>query len=169
MLLSTGLPSGHPGGVTKRPVIRRFVTHRKCVDSGRSTWISVSATAKRSQAHFAPPKPSISVRANPPAGFSPLKVVVTAELKGGKNDYEEFYCPAIEWTWGDDTRTEQSADCDPYVAGTSEIQRRYTTTKTFETSGDYRVSFRLKQKDKVVGSGGITIQVRPGVRDGGGQ
>ena len=28
-------------------------------------------------------KPSINLRANPPVGFSPLHVVVTAELKGG--------------------------------------------------------------------------------------
>ena len=113
------------------------------------------------------PKPSISVRANPPAGFSPLRIVVTAELKGGTNDFEEFYCPSIEWTWGDDTRTEQSADCDPYESGKSEIQRRYTTSKIFQTAGEYRVEFRLKQKNKVVGSGSTTVQVRPGVRDGG--
>lgn len=111
------------------------------------------------------PKPSINIRANPTAGFSPLRVVVTAELRGGKNDFEEFYCPSIEWTWGDDTRTESTADCDPYEAGKSEIQRRYTTSKTFQTAGEYRVEFRLKQKSKVVGSGSTTVQVRPGVRD----
>lgn len=113
------------------------------------------------------PKPSITVRSNPGAGFSPLRIVVTAELKGGTNDYEEFYCPSIEWTWGDDTKTESSADCDPYQAGKSEIQRRYTTSKIFQTAGDYRVEFRLKQKNKVVGSGSTTVAVRPGVRDGG--
>lgn len=113
------------------------------------------------------PKPSITVRSSPTAGFSPLRIVVTAELKGGTDDFEEFYCPSIEWTWGDDTRTEQSADCDPYQAGKSEIQRRYTTSKIFQTAGEYRVEFRLKQKNKVVGSGSTTVQVRPGVRDGG--
>ena len=115
------------------------------------------------------PKPSVSIRASPGAGFSPLRVVLTAELKGGTNDYEEFYCPSVEWTWGDDTKTETSADCEPYEAGKSEIQRRYTTSKTFHTAGEYRVEFRLKQKNKVVGSGSVTVQVRPGVRDGGGQ
>lgn len=113
------------------------------------------------------PKPSISVRSSPSAGFSPLRIVVTAELKGGTNDYEEFYCPSVEWTWGDDTKTESSADCDPYESGKSEIQRRYSTSKVFQTAGDYRVEFRLKQKNKVVGSGSTTVQVRPGVRDGG--
>ncbi len=49
-------------------------------------------------------KPSISLRANPPVGFSPLRVVVTAELKGGADDYEDFYCASVEWEWGDDTK-----------------------------------------------------------------
>ena len=113
-------------------------------------------------------KPSISVRANPAAGFSPLKVVVSAELKGGPDDFAEFYCPTVEWVWGDDTRAESSADCDPYEAGKSEIRRRYTVSRIFQTAGNYKVEFRLKQKDRVVGAGSTTVQVRPGVRDGGG-
>ncbi len=70
-------------------------------------------------------KPSISLRANPPVGFSPLRVVVTAEIKGGANDYEDFYCASVEWEWGDDTKSESKADCDPYEAGKSEIKRRF--------------------------------------------
>lgn len=141
------------------------------VSIGRSLMIVAGAALLAAPAHLAgddkKPKPSITVRSSPNAGFSPLRIVVTAELKGGTNDYEEFYCPSVEWTWGDDTRTESSADCDPYQAGKSEIQRRYTTSKVFQTAGEYRVEFRLKQKDKVVGSGSTTVQVRPGVRDGG--
>jgi hypothetical protein len=113
-------------------------------------------------------KPSISVRATPAAGFSPLRVMLSAEIKGGDDNYEDFYCPSIEWTWGDDTKTESSSDCDPFEEGKSAIKRRYTTTRIFQTYGDYKVEFRLKQKDRVVGAGSTTIQVRPGVRDGGG-
>jgi hypothetical protein len=113
-------------------------------------------------------KPSISVRANPTAGFSPLKVFVTAEVKGGDDDFAEFYCPTVEWVWGDDTRAESSADCDPYEEGKSEIRRRYSVSRIFQTAGNFKVEFRLKQKDKVVGAGSTTVQVRPGVRDGGG-
>jgi hypothetical protein len=113
-------------------------------------------------------KPSISVRASPMAGFSPMRVVLTAELKGGDNDFSEYYCPTVEWVWGDDTRAESTADCDPYEAGKSEIKRRYTVSRIFQTPGNMRVEFRLKQKDKVVGAGGTTVTVRPGFRDGGG-
>jgi hypothetical protein len=113
-------------------------------------------------------KPSITLRATPAAGFTPLKVFLTAELKGGNDDFEDYYCPAVEWVWGDDTRAESSADCEPYEPGTSKIRRRYSTSRIFQISGDMRVEFRLKQKDKVVGSAGTTITIRPGVRDGGG-
>lgn len=113
-------------------------------------------------------KPSITMRASPSAGFSPLKVVITVELKGGADDFADYYCPTIEWVWGDDTRAESTGDCDPYEAGKSQIQRRYTTSRIFQTSGNAKVEFRLKQKDKVVGSGSTRVNVRPGIRDDGG-
>jgi hypothetical protein len=121
-------------------------------------------------------KPSISVKANPPVGFSPLRVVVTAELKGGANDYQDFYCASVEWDWGDDTRSENNADCEPYEPGKSEIKRRYSMDHTFRANtsaygGDpresaapvqYRVKFLLKQKNKVVGSGQTMVELRGG-------
>src|SRR5436190_1779355 len=57
-------------------------------------------------------KPKITVKANPSMGMSPARIVASADLNGGANDYEEFYCPAIEWEWGDDTKSTTSADCD---------------------------------------------------------
>lgn len=115
-----------------------------------------------------PKKPSINIRANPSAGFSPLRVVLTAEIRGGSDDFKEFYCPTIEWDWGDDTRAESTSDCEPYQEGKSEIRRRYTVSRIFQTSGNFKVAFRLKQKDKVVGASTTTVQVRPGLRDGAG-
>lgn len=114
------------------------------------------------------PKPSVSVRANPAVGFAPTRIVLTAELKGGVDDYADYYCPAIEWQWGDDTRAESKADCEPYEAGKSEIKRRYVFDRVFQTPGEYRVEFRLRQKDKVVGLGSTTVRIRPGLRDDGG-
>jgi hypothetical protein len=122
-------------------------------------------------------KPSISVRANPPVGFSPLRVVLTAEIKGGANDYEDFYCASVEWEWGDDTKSESKADCDPYEAGKSEIKRRFIQEHTFRSlSNDmpgaagmptgptqFRVRFVLKQKNKVVGSGQTVVEIRSGI------
>jgi hypothetical protein len=113
-------------------------------------------------------KPSVFVKATPVMGFSPARMVLTAELRGGADDYEEFYCATVEWDWGDDTHSEVKADCDPYEAGKSEIKRRFTVDHVFNTAGEYRVEFRLKQKNKIVGRGTADVKVRPGVRDGDG-
>jgi hypothetical protein len=112
-------------------------------------------------------KPSISVKASPTTGFAPTRVVMTAEVKGGSDDFADFYCPTVEWVWGDDTKAESKVDCDPYEAGKSEIKRRYIFDRVFNSPGNFRVEFRLKQKDKVVGSGSTTVTIRPGIRDGG--
>ena len=112
-------------------------------------------------------KPTVSVKVSPLIGFSPARLVLTAELKGGADDYEEFYCASVEWDWGDDTRSETKTDCDPYETGKSEIKRRFTIDHTYNIAGDYRVEFRLKQKNKIVGRGSTDVKVRPGVRDGG--
>ncbi|HEY6509376.1 MAG TPA: hypothetical protein VIY56_15255 [Vicinamibacterales bacterium] len=111
-------------------------------------------------------KPSLSLKATPPVGFSPLKVRLVVDVRGGPDDYLEFYCPAIEWAWGDGTESESSEDCAPYEAGVSSIKRRWSTEHTFRQAGNYRVFFRLKQSDKVVAASSANIQVRPGVRDG---
>ena len=148
----------------------------------RGSWPFVMAIATVAAVSAAPSaekpeqnrKPSISLRANPPIGFSPLRVVVTAEVKGGANDYEDYYCASVEWDWGDDTKSENKTDCDPYEAGKSEIKRRYVQEHTFRSvstdpSGaptgpmQFRVKFSLKQKNKVVGSGQTVVEIRSGV------
>jgi len=114
-------------------------------------------------------RPKITLRGAPVMSFSPSRVSFTAELRGGANDYEEFYCPTVEWDWDDGTVSETKQDCDPYVAGQSEIKRIYTMTHQFEISGDYTVSVRLKRQSKVLGSATTKVQVRPGAREGIGQ
>jgi hypothetical protein len=111
------------------------------------------------------PRPKVSLRAQPVIAMAPARVVLTAELTGGANDFEEFYCAAVEWEWGDGTKSESSFDCAPYEPGKSEIKRRYTVEHVFR-AGMYRVMFHLKRHDKAVGNATIQIQVRPGLRDG---
>ena len=121
-----------------------------------------------SSAEYDKTKPSLSLRASPQTGFAPTRVVLTAEVKGGTDDYADFYCPSVEWDWGDDTKAESKIDCDPYEVGKSEIKRRYVFDRVFQSPGSFRVEFRLKQKNKVVGSTSTTVNIRPGLRDGGG-
>jgi hypothetical protein len=98
-------------------------------------------------------------------GFSPLRVRLVVDVKGGADDYDEFYCPGIEWVWGDGTESESSEDCEPYQAGVSTIKRRFTAEHVFRQAGTYRVFFRLKQKDKIVAASSANVQVRAGVRE----
>ena len=111
-------------------------------------------------------KPSLSLKASPSISFAPARVVMVAELKGGSNDFEDFYCPTLEWEWGDLTTSTAEADCEPYAPGKSEIKRRYTVEHRFKNSGAFRVVLRFKKGDKVVGSANTTIQVRAGLEPG---
>jgi hypothetical protein len=112
-------------------------------------------------------KPTVAIKVSPIVGFSPAHMVLTADLKGGADDYQDFYCATVEWDWGDDTRSESKTDCEPYEAGKSEINRHFTIDHTYNVAGEYRVEFRLKQKDKIVGRGSTEVKVRPGARDPG--
>jgi hypothetical protein len=110
-------------------------------------------------------KASINLKATPSVGFSPARVVATAEVKGGRNDAEDLYCASVEWVWGDDTKSESREDCEPYEAGRSEIKRRYTLDHVYQTAGNYRLEFYLKQKNKRILGGRTTVTIRPGARD----
>jgi hypothetical protein len=118
-------------------------------------------------------KPAVSLKANPNVGFAPMRVVMTADIKGGPDDYEEFYCPTIEWDVvsvdgrGDGNKSEQKLECDPYEPGKSEIKRRYVREHVFRFQGEYNIRFNLKQKNKVVGGARTFIKIRGGLGDGG--
>ncbi len=108
-------------------------------------------------------KPSLSLKATPAVSFAPARIVVVAEVKGGADDNEEFYCPTIEWEWGDLTTSTAEADCEPYAAGKSEIKRRYTVEHRYQDPGSFRIRLLLKKGTKVIGSANALVQVRPGL------
>ena len=107
-------------------------------------------------------KPSLSIRASPRVTFSPARIFLVVEVKGGADDYKDFYCPTVEWDWGDGTRSQATYDCKPYEPGGSEIKRHHAVEHLFRQPGRYQVQFSLKQKDKVVGSVGIVVLVQQG-------
>ena len=115
-------------------------------------------------------KPKLSVKVNPPmGGTAPARIVASGDLVGGAPDGEELYCPAIDWDWGDDTKSTTSADCDPYEAGKSEIKRRFTAEHVYQNGGNFRIQLRLKKKNKAIVSASTSIQIRPGIHEGGGR
>jgi len=107
-------------------------------------------------------RPKLSLRANPVVAFSPARIYLVAELKGGADDFEDFYCASVEWDWGDGTRSEFSDDCEPYEAGKSQIRRTFSAEHVYRLAGTYVIGFKLKHKDKVLDSTRTTVQLRPG-------
>lgn len=131
----------------------------------RRDFVSVPADApaqQKPEAREQDRRPRLTLRAQPPVGVAPARIVFTAELVGGANDFEEYYCPTVTWEWGDDTRSESTLDCEPYEADKSEIRRRFTVEHTFRRSGAHKVLFRLKRRDKLVATAAATVQIQPG-------
>ena len=128
--------------------------------------LAFGATAAQSQKGGQDNKrPRLNLRAQPPIAISPARIVLTAELVGGANDFEEYYCPTIQWDWGDGTTSEASTDCPPYEEGKTEIKRRFTVEHIFRRPGGYKVYFRMKHNTKDVAAASTIVQVQPGGRD----
>ncbi|RPI52637.1 MAG: hypothetical protein EHM55_16045 [Acidobacteria bacterium] len=114
--------------------------------------MSAAQSEKKEDRKKEPKRPSLSLKATPGTGMVPIRISATAEFKGGDDDFQDYYCPTIEWNWGDGTVSEASNDCEPYEAGVSQIRRRYTQSHTYKRSGAFRIVFRLKHRDRVLTS-----------------
>jgi hypothetical protein len=140
---------------------RAFWTATACLALAAAS----AARAQQSDPKEQDRRPRITLRAQPPVGVAPSRVILTAELVGGANDFEDYYCPTVVWEWGDDTTSESTIDCEPYEAGKSEIKRRFTVEHVFRRSGTYKVFFRLKRRDRAVGAATTNVQIQPGARE----
>ena len=111
-------------------------------------------------------RPSLSLRLTPQTALAPARVTGSADLRGGSDNFEEYYCVTVEWDWNDGSMSQSTADCDPYEPGKSEIRRRYTAEHAFQSAGGYRVAFKLKKKDKVLATATAVVQITGGERFG---
>jgi hypothetical protein len=89
-------------------------------------------------------------------------VLVTGQLVGG-DDLEEFYCPALEWEWGDGGRSAQEGDCPPFDSDTK-MARRFSARHAYREAGAYEIRLTLRRANRAVTAGSITIHV--GDQDG---
>ena len=83
-------------------------------------------------------------------------------MQGGPDNHEEYYCPTVEWEWGDGTISQSSADCDPYDPEKSTIRRRHSNDHVYDVEGQYRARISLKKKDKVIASATTVVQITGG-------
>ena len=111
-----------------------------------------------------PRRPSLNLRATPRMAFSPVTVFFTAELIGG-DDVEQYYCPEVEWDWGDGGKSVQESDCAPYEPGVSKIERRFTADHRYRRAFVYTVSVTLRRTRRSIAKADIKVTVRPGIAD----
>jgi hypothetical protein len=109
-------------------------------------------------------KPGLNLRSTPRFAFSPARVLFVAELQGG-DDVEEFYCPEVEWEWDDGGKSITEADCPPFVAGETKIERRFSAEHEFRRAATYNVKVSLKRLGKAFAIQTLRLTVRPGVGD----
>ena len=108
-------------------------------------------------------RPRLDVRASPRVAFSPAYILLTAELVGG-DEMEDFYCPSLEWSWGDGARSVRESDCPPYEPG-RELERRFSAEHGYRQAGDYQVTVRLRRANRSVAEASARVAVRPGLGD----
>jgi hypothetical protein len=106
-------------------------------------------------------KPRFDLRATPRMSFSPTTVFFTAELSGG-DDVEEFYCPELEWDWGDGGKSIHESDCPPFELGVK-IERRFTAEHDFRRAGQYNIRVAMRRTGRLVALASVRVLVRPGI------
>jgi hypothetical protein len=111
-----------------------------------------------------PKKPHLELKASPRFAFSPVNVSLTAELVGGA-DVEEYHCPELEWDWDDGGKSMHEADCAPFEAGKTTIQRRFTVDHEYRKAGVYQIKATMRRANRTLASATVRVTVRPGVND----
>ena len=81
--------------------------------------------------------------------FSPVNILLTAELQGG-DDIEEFHCPEVEWDWDDGGRSVHQEDCAPLKAGAA-LERRFTANHAYRQAGTYNVKITMRRATQSAG------------------
>ena len=104
-------------------------------------------------------KPSLSLKVTPGLATAPARLRARAVARGGADNYADFYCPILEWDWGDGTKSESAKDCAPYEPNGSVIARRFSATHTYQEGGQFKVALRLKQKDRIVAMADSNVRV----------
>ena len=109
-------------------------------------------------------KPSLNVRATPRMAFSPVRVLLTAELTGGA-DVEEYHCPELEWEWDDGGKSVHESDCKPFEPGVTKIERRFTADHQYNKAGVYNVKVTMRRANRTIVTQSVRVTVRPGLGD----
>ena len=128
------------------------------------TAVIIATLASAGSAGDKPRKPRLDLRAAPRMAFSPVNVLVTAELTGGDNALDDYYCPEIEWNWDDGGKSVHEADCAPMETGAT-FERRYTANHAFRQPGSYNVKMTMRKGNRAIAVATAVVTVHPGAGD----
>ena len=103
-------------------------------------------------------RPRLDLRASPRVALSPVEILLTGQLKGGA-ELEEFYCPGLEWEWGDGTRRASESDCAPFDAGAA-LERFFSARHAYRSPGAYSVRLTLRRANRTVAVATVAVMVR---------
>jgi len=103
-------------------------------------------------------KPHLDLRASPRLALMPVDVFVIAELVGGE-ETEDFYCPAIEWEWGDGNRSAREGDCPPFRPGMT-VARLHSATHAYRRPGEYSIRVTLRRVGRALAAATTNVDVR---------
>src|SRR5512143_1828334 len=101
-------------------------------------------------------RPHVALRATPRRAFPPANVLAVAELKGRPG--EDFYCPGIEWEWGDGSRSASEGDCPPYHEG-AEVERFYSARHAYGAPGTYDLKLTMRRAHRTLAVATLEIVV----------
>ena len=88
---------------------------------------------------------------------------VTLATWSGPN-VEDFYCPGLEWNWGDGARSVRESDCPPFEPG-REFERRFSAEHDYRHAGDYEITITLRRANRSLAVASARVNVRPGLGD----
>jgi hypothetical protein len=103
---------------------------------------------------------SVKLRANVRVAAAPATVIFNLELAGGE-DGEGLYCPTLEWDWGDGTKSETGGSCEPYEAGVTKVERRFTASHEYRAEGRPTVVVRARKDERELGRGSLNLVIGP--------
>jgi len=105
-------------------------------------------------------RPRLDLRASPRMAFIPVSVFAIAELVGG-DEVEDFYCPTVEWDWGDGARSAHESDCPPFEPGMA-MARRHSASHAYRQPGEYSVRVTLRRVGRSLAVATTLVTVRGG-------
>ena len=103
-------------------------------------------------------KPRLDLRASPRMALMPVDVFAIAELVGG-DETEDFYCPAIEWEWGDGNRSAHESDCSPFRPGMT-MARLHSATHAYRRPGEYSIRVTLRRVGRTLAAATTQVDIR---------